>query len=85
MRLDLFLKRTALIKRRTIAKEIVEKGRAFINGKIAKPSTEVKDGDCVELSLGTNIIVVKALIEMKNNKEVVNYEMVSSTKGKENA
>lgn len=85
MRLDLFLKRTSLIKRRTIAKEIVEKGRAFVNAKIAKPSTEIKNGDCIELSLGANVIVVKALIEMKNNKEVVNYETISSIKGKYNA
>ncbi|MBR2505620.1 MAG: RNA-binding S4 domain-containing protein [Bacilli bacterium] len=78
MRLDLFLKRTALIKRRTIAKEIVEKGHTFINNKVAKPSSEVKDSDIITLHLGTRTIEVKAIVEIKNNKEVVNYEAIEA-------
>lgn len=78
MRLDLFLKRTALIKRRTIAKEIVEKGHTFINNKVAKPSSEVKDSDIITLHLGTRTIEVKAIVEIKNNKEVVNYEAIET-------
>lgn len=78
MRLDLFLKRTALIKRRTIAKEVVEKGHTFINNKVAKPSSEVKDSDFVTLHLGTRTIEVKAIVEIKNNKEVVNYEAIET-------
>lgn len=78
MRLDLFLKRTALIKRRTIAKEIVEKGHTFINNKVAKPSSEVKDLDIITLHLGTRTIEVKAIVEIKNNKEVVNYEAIET-------
>lgn len=78
MRLDLFLKRTALIKRRTIAKEIVEKGHTFINNKVAKPSSEVKDSDIITLHLGTRTIEVKAIVEIKNNKEVVNYETIET-------
>ena len=36
MRLDKFLKVSRLIKRRTVAKEVADKGRVFINGdKIA--------------------------------------------------
>ena len=77
MRLDLFLKRTAL-KRRTIAKEIVEKGHTFINNKVAKPSSEVKDSDIITLHLGTRTIEVKAIAEIKNNKEVVNYEAIET-------
>ena len=36
MRLDKFLKVSRLIKRRTVAKEVADKGRVFINDKVAK-------------------------------------------------
>ena len=42
MRLDLFLKETRIIKRRTIAKEFCDRGLVKVNNKIAKPSYEVK-------------------------------------------
>ena len=41
MRIDKFLKNSRLIKRRTIAKEACEQGRILINGKVAKPGSEV--------------------------------------------
>ena len=69
MRLDLFLKKTAIIKRRTVAKEIVERGHVFINDKQAKPSSEVKDGDIIHLNLGNRRIKVKAIIELKKDKD----------------
>lgn len=80
MRLDLFLKKTTIIKRRVIAKEIVEKGHAFVNDKVAKPSTEIKDGDIIQMNLGPSSIIVKAEVTLKNNKEVVSYELISKTK-----
>ena len=49
MRLDLLLKQTGLIKRRTIAKELVDLGRVLINDKVAKPSSEVKENDNLTL------------------------------------
>lgn len=76
MRLDLFLKKSMLIKRRVIAKEIVERGNAQINGKVAKPSSEVKDGDLISLKLGKNLIEVKAIILIKNQKEIPNYDIL---------
>ena len=45
MRLDKFLKVSRIIKRRTIAKEIADKGRIQINGLSAKSSSDVKVGD----------------------------------------
>lgn len=76
MRLDLFLKKTMLIKRRVIAKEIVERGNAQINGKVAKPSSEVKDDDIILLRLGKNILEVKAYILIKNQKEWPSYDII---------
>ena len=45
MRLDKFLKVARIIKRRTVANEICDKGYISVNGKVAKPSTTLKLGD----------------------------------------
>ena len=52
MRLDKYLKVARLIKRRTVAKEIVDAGRVKVNGKVAKPGAEVKVGDLLEIGFG---------------------------------
>lgn len=49
MRLDKFLKVSRIIKRRPIAKIVVDGGKAKLNGKVAKASTEVKVGMELEL------------------------------------
>lgn len=53
MRLDKFLKISRIIKRRTVAKDFAEHDRVMVNGRIAKPSTEVKVGDIIALRVGT--------------------------------
>ena len=53
MRLDKYLKVSRLIKRRTVAKEIVDAGRVKVNGKIAKPGYEVSIGDELEIGFGS--------------------------------
>lgn len=45
MRIDKFLKVARVIKRRTIANEMADKGRIFVNEKQVKPSYEVKIGE----------------------------------------
>ena len=55
MRLDKFLKVSRVIKRRTVAIEIADKGRVAVNGKTVKPSYEVKVGDIVEIQFGEKI------------------------------
>lgn len=54
MRLDKYLKVSRIIKRRTVAKEAGEGGRVSINGKTAKPSSEVKEGDVIETASAKN-------------------------------
>ncbi|MEO0156141.1 MAG: S4 domain-containing protein [candidate division WOR-3 bacterium] len=49
MRLDLFLKKTLIIKQRSAAKEICDKELVKVNGMIAKPSKEVEAGDVIEI------------------------------------
>lgn len=55
MRIDKFLKMATVIKRRTVANEAADGGRISINGKIVKPSYEVKVGDIVEIRFGDKI------------------------------
>ena len=52
MRLDKFLKISRVIKRRTVANEAADNGRVIVNGKIVKPSYDVKVGDIVEIKFG---------------------------------
>ena len=55
MRLDKYLKVSRIIKRRSVAKEAGDGGRVTINGKPAKPSTEVKVGDVLEVRFGDKL------------------------------
>lgn len=52
MRLDKFLKISRVIKRRTVANEVADAGRVMVNGKVVKPSYEVKVGDTVQIQFG---------------------------------
>ena len=55
MRLDKFLKVSRVIKRRTVANEVAYTGRVMVNGKVVKPSYEVKVGDIVEIRFGDKV------------------------------
>ena len=61
MRLDKYLKVSRLIKRRTVAAEAADAGHISVNGKVAKPSTDVKVGDTLELSFGQKKLRVEVL------------------------
>ena len=45
MRLDLFLKHSRLIPRRSVAQEICDAGAVAVNGQTGKPGRDVKVGD----------------------------------------
>ena len=55
IRLDKFLKVSRIIKRRTVANEAADGGRISVNGRVVKPSYEVKVGDIVEIKFGDKI------------------------------
>lgn len=74
MRLDLVLKQSRIIKRRTIAKEICDADKVSINGKVSKPSSEVNDGDILQLRLGTKIINVKITYIQQGKKQIPQFE-----------
>ena len=52
MRIDKFLKVSRIIKRRTIANEAADNGRISVNGKVVKPSYDIKINDIVEIKFG---------------------------------
>ena len=55
MRIDKFLKMSRVIKRRSVANEVINLGRVSVNGKVVKPSYEVKVGDIVGVQFGDKI------------------------------
>ena len=61
MRLDKYLKVSRLIKRRTIANEACDNDRITVNGKPAKASYQVKEGDIIEISFGSRTLKVEVL------------------------
>lgn len=61
MRLDKYLKVSRIIKRRTVAKEACAGGRVSINGKIAKPGTEIKEGDVIEIRFAAKMLKARII------------------------
>jgi ribosomal 50S subunit-recycling heat shock protein len=53
VRLDKFLKISRLIKRRTVANHVAQAGHITVNGKPAKPATQIKAGDVIALHMGS--------------------------------
>jgi ribosomal 50S subunit-recycling heat shock protein len=69
MRLDLFLKASRLILRRTLAQEFCDAGRVKVNEVKAKSSREVKESDEIEIRRNNRILKVRVL-QVPNTKQV---------------
>ena len=79
MRLDKYLKVSRIIKRRTVAKEASEGGRVTINGKVAKPSSEVKEGDVLEIRFGEKMAkfrILQVAETVRKNDAALMYELL---------
>ncbi|MFT9338647.1 MAG: RNA-binding S4 domain-containing protein [Lentilactobacillus hilgardii] len=80
MRIDKFLKVSRIIKRRSVAKEIADKGRITINDRIAKSSSDVSTIDTIVIMFAnkTLTILVKALLDTTKKDDAQKmYEIVS--------
>ena len=77
MRLDKYLKVSRVIKRRSVAKEIADKGRISINGKIAKSSTDVSVGDELVINFGNKTLTNELKETTKKDEAEGMYEVVS--------
>ena len=74
MRLDKFLKVSRVIKRRTVANDAADSGRIAVNGKVVKPSYEVKVGDIDEIKFGDKVSkfqIVKIPVGQKDLDEII--------------
>ena len=80
MRLDLALKHSGLIKRRVVCKAYCERGLVLINGKVGKPSSEVKSGDVLQVTLGNKIIKFTLDIKIEGKKIYLNYDLLDEYK-----
>lgn len=79
MRIDKFLKNARIIKRRTVAKEACDQGRVLVNGREAKPGTEVSVGDKIQIKFGNsdmNIEVVEILEHVPKEKAESLYKNI---------
>ncbi len=77
MRLDLFLKKVRLIKRRTIAKELIERGVVTVKGEKTRPSKSVCPG--MKIKLGDITYEITAIPDkeiIKNKNEGDKYYKV---------
>lgn len=76
MRLDKFLKVSRLIKRRTVANEACDAGRVLVNGRVAKASAEVKEGDRIEIGFGNRTVAVEVVTVKETTRKEEAAEMV---------
>lgn len=84
MRLDKFLKVSRLIKRRTLAKEISDKGRITVNGNQAKAASTVEVGDELAIQFGQKLVTIEitALKEtVKKDEAETLYKVLKEEEG----
>ena len=70
MRLDKFLKVSRLIKRRTVANKVSEQGRIYVNGILAKPAKQLKEGDIITIVQAQKEYKLKVIKIPENNISV---------------
>ena len=61
MRLDKYLKVSRIIKRRTVANDACDTEHVEVNGRRAKASYDVKEGDIVTITFGQKTLKIKVL------------------------
>lgn len=79
MRLDKYLKVSRIIKRRTVANDACTGGRVSLNGRVAKPGADVKEGDALEIRFGNRvgkyrILAVQETVRKENAQDM--YEVL---------
>ena len=69
------LKVTRLIKRRSVAKELADADRILVNGKLAKPSTNVDINDIIQITFKNNTSSFQVL-QLKDHVKKDDIEMM---------
>ena len=61
MRLDKYLKVSRIIKRRTVANDACDTEHVAVNGRRAKASSDVKEGDVIEITFGQKTLKIEVV------------------------
>jgi ribosomal 50S subunit-recycling heat shock protein len=59
LRLDLYLKRSRLVKRRSLAGTLCDNGYVSLNGRQAPPGKAVREGDRIEVTYARKKMLVE--------------------------
>ena len=76
MRIDVLLNKLCIVKARNIAKKACDNGAIIVNGKIAKPGTEIYITDIIDCNLygyRTKIKIIKIPEGNVAKKDVLDY------------
>ncbi|MDE6475908.1 MAG: RNA-binding S4 domain-containing protein [Erysipelotrichaceae bacterium] len=79
MRLDKYLKTARILKRRTVAKELCDQQRVYVNNRIAKPSTEIRLQDVIKVIFGYRELTVRVLMiqkQVNKNDAALMFEVI---------
>lgn len=84
MRLDLFLKASRLVLRRTVAQEMCGAGAVLVNGAAARPARAVQVGDEIALRRQGRLLKVRVTAlpparQTSRSEASTLYEIVSET------
>jgi len=73
MRLDLFLKKCRIIKRRTVAAQMAKSGRIKKDSRELKPGYDVKVDDEIEILFGNRVMRIK----VTDTTQYPQYEIIN--------
>lgn len=79
MRLDKYLKVSRIIKRRTVANDACDSSHVTVNGRPAKASLDIKEGDVITVTFGARILKVRVLSvkeSIRKEDAVMMYEVL---------
>ncbi len=82
MRLDKYLKVSRIIKRRTVANDACDASHVTVNGRPAKASYDVKEGDEIAVSFGSRTVRVrvKSVRESVRKEDAISmYEVIEES------
>ena len=81
MRLDKYLKVSRIIKRRSVANDACDTGHVTVNGKEAKPGTDVKPGDIIAIRFGERLTKYEVLSVSEHAAKAQAAEMYRAIEG----
>ena len=83
MRIDKFLKLARLVKRRSVAQQMISVGAVRINKRQIKPSSIVREGDVIEIAYTSRVIAIEALIvedALLKKRDAVPYRLIEENR-----